>query len=97
MNQMTEISVPRHKVSDYENYSILDLVFEMQSLGVDPDPLLKAAAHDIILKHGPKVVSYAECMLHQMIIDNNPNGIFLWKKLSDIVNDYYLKESIRIH
>ncbi|PCI51282.1 MAG: hypothetical protein COB49_02370 [Alphaproteobacteria bacterium] len=69
--------------------SFVKICEEMNSLGLDPKPLLKIAANDIVIRHGIKGVAYAELMLDQMIENNNPEGIFLWKELYCILNNLF--------
>lgn len=97
MNQQILISSYDTNTSDYADLSILEMVHEMKLLGVDPKPFLKIAAIEIFSLHGAKGITYAEEMLDQMIEDDNPGGIFLWKELYSILSDLASTAQITIH
>ena len=77
--------------------SILKLVEEMKFFGMDPLPLLEIAANDILSCHGTKAIPYAQEMLCQMIDGNNPDGIYLWQALYDILKGHTSDTSATIH
>ncbi|MBL4802289.1 MAG: hypothetical protein JKY45_10380 [Emcibacter sp.] len=79
------------------NLSFLELVEEMKGLGMDPRPLLEIAANDIWTRHGAQAMTYTELMLHQMQEENNPDGIYLWQALFDLLKDRQLDAHFTIH
>lgn len=85
----------------YDTYrssnSFLELVEEMQFLGMDPEPLLKIAANDIYSLHGAKTIIYVETMLDQAHKANNPNDIYLWGKIYAILYNHSGEDYITIH
>ena len=85
------------KTSSHTELSFLELVQEMKIFGMDPKPFLVIAANDIFSRHGKQAVTYAELILDQMIKDNNPNGIVLWKELYCILQDQISPPKISIH
>ncbi len=70
----------------HADYSFVDLIQEMKSLGMDPKPILETAANDIFSIHGPKVFAYARIMLENMVKTDNPNGIYLWNEILNILS-----------
>ncbi|VAV90225.1 hypothetical protein MNBD_ALPHA02-762 [hydrothermal vent metagenome] len=71
--------------ADISDSSFLELAIEMKSLGMDPRPFFEIAAQDILSQHGNKAISYVEVMLSQMYAQNNPDGLYLWQELHDIL------------
>lgn len=94
-------SVLKHSVSphkdSYENYSIIELIAEMDLLGVSPQPLLEIAAHDILNHHGAEGHTYVDMMLNQVIKAQDPGGIFLWTELQKILNTPSFSPHTTIH
>lgn len=97
MNQQILKNTNETNTSSYAGLSILELIQEMELLGVDPKPLLEIAANDIFSLHGAKAITYAELMLDQMIEDDNPGGIFLWKELYCLLSGIFSTAEITIH
>lgn len=83
--------------SSNKDYSFIDLIQEMKELGMDPKPILVTAANDIFSKYGPHVFVYAKTMLENMIKTNNPNGIYLWNELLEILSEQNPPASIRLN
>lgn len=77
--------------------SVLELVEEMKTLGMDPLPLLQIAANDIFTRHGAKALPYAEEMLCQMLTAKDLDGIYLWQSLSDILGGYISEPALTMH
>jgi len=78
-------SFKSHK-SIYEDYSILELIAEMDILGVNPKPLLEIAATDIWKRHGAEGLNYVKLMRDQVTEAQDMNGIFLWTELHKILS-----------
>lgn len=97
MNQQILLNSNNTNTSSYARLSILELVQEMKLLGVDPKPLLEIAAIDLFSQYGTKAISYIELMLDQMIEDDNPDGLYLWKELYCILNDLVSTPQATIH
>lgn len=97
MNQQILINSNTTNTSSYAEHTMLELVQEMNLLGMDPKPLLKIAAIDIFSQHGAKAITYAELMLEQMIDDDNSSGLYLWKELHCILGELVSAAQITIH
>ncbi len=97
MNQQNIKNPNDSNTSSDAGSSFQELVKEMKLLGMDPKPLLEIAATDIFTQHGTMGMTYAELMLDQMIEENNPNGIALWKELYHILSDLISAPKITLH
>lgn len=97
MNQQIQVKPNKSNTSSYAGMSFSELVVEMKLLGVDPNPLIKVAAIDIFSQYGDQAITYVELMLDQMIDDDNPNGLYLWKELFRILADHVSITQNTIH
>jgi len=89
-------TISPHK-DNYADYSIIELIVEMDILGVSPQPLLEIAAKDIMNRYGADGHIYVEMMLNQVIKAQDPGGIFLWTELQKILNIPSFSPHITIH
>lgn len=78
-------AISPHK-GNYAGYSIIELIVEMDLLGVSPQPLLEIAAKDILNRFGADGHIYVEMMLNQVTEAQDSGGIFLWTELQKILN-----------
>ncbi|WP_339862778.1 hypothetical protein [Paremcibacter congregatus] len=97
MNPQVTKSSYESSTSTDEEYSFLELVAEMRALDMDPQPILKTAAHDIWQRYGNEVLAYTKTMLDQMILIKNKNGIYLWGELHNILASQICPDYITIH
>ncbi|PCI34030.1 MAG: hypothetical protein COB54_03250 [Alphaproteobacteria bacterium] len=97
MNQQNIENSYDTKTSSLTGLSFLELVQEMKLFGMDPKPFLVIAANDIFSRHGEQAITYAELILDQMVRENNPNGIGLWKELYCILHNQISSPKISIH
>ena len=87
MNQPILKSSYGTDTSGNADYSILDFVKEMQTLGIDPKPIFTIAAEEIFNLHWQKVFGYTERMIAQMNEENNEDGIYMWNEIHTILWD----------
>ncbi|GEM_PF-6654014 len=85
-----------HK-DNYADYSLIELIVEMDLLGVSPQPLLEIAAKDIMNRHGAEGYTYVEKMLNQVTEAQDAGGIFLWTALQKILNMPSFSTRMTIH
>lgn len=97
MNQQILVKSNDASVSSYSKLTILEMIHEMKLLGVDPKPLIEIAAVDLFTQYGTEAITYTELMLDQMVEEDNPNGLFLWKELYIILSDLVSATQITLH
>jgi len=58
-----------------------DLFIEMQNLGIDPNPLLEIAAHDLLNQYGADALSYSIQIERNFYEEGDRQSASIWQKI----------------